>query len=91
MMSLNNNTIYIGVTNDLERRVKEHKDRLNPKSFTSQYNCVKLVYFEDFEMIEQAISREKVLKKWKRGWKLDLIKVENPAFNDLASDWYSSE
>lgn len=91
MMSLNGNTFYIGVTNDLERRVKEHKDKLSPASFTSKYNCVKLVYYEDHHMIEQAIAREKQLKNWHRDWKLDLIKEDNPEFKDLAEDWYDGE
>jgi putative endonuclease len=91
MMSLNGNTTYIGVTNDLERRVKEHKDKLSPSSFTSKYNCTKLVYYEDHHMIEQAIAREKQLKNWHRDWKLDLIKEDNPELKDLAHDWYDSE
>jgi putative endonuclease len=91
MMSLNNNTLYIGVTNDLERRVKEHKEKLNINSFTSKYNCIKLVYYDEYQMIEQAITREKQLKNWHRDWKMDLIKEENPLLNDLAKDWYDSE
>jgi putative endonuclease len=88
MMSLNNNSLYIGITNDIERRVKEHKEKLNPDSFTSKYNCVKLVHYEDYQNVEQAIAREKQLKNWHRDWKIALIKEENPEFVDLSNDWY---
>lgn len=60
-----NNVLYIGVTNDLNRRVAEHKAKVN-KGFTFKYNCYKLVYFETFNLIIDAISREKQLKNWKR-------------------------
>jgi putative endonuclease len=61
----NNTTLYIGVTSHLNRRVAEHKSRLWP-GFTSQYNCTKLVFYEKYERIGQAITREKQLKNWKR-------------------------
>ena len=86
MSSNNSNSIYIGVTNDLKKRVNEHKNHIND-SFSSKYNCVNLVYFEKFNDIEKAIKREKQLKTWKREWKNDLIKKENPKFYDLAIDW----
>ena len=86
MSSLNNTTIYVGVTNDLERRVAEHKSGLIP-GFTQKYNCKKLVYFESFSDIEQAIAREKQLKGWVRKKKDALIDSMNPERNDLASDW----
>ena len=86
MSSNNNTTIYVGVTNDLERRVAEHKAGLIP-GFTQKYNCKKLVYFESFSDIEQAIAREKQLKGWVRKKKDALIDSMNPNRNDLAADW----
>ncbi|WP_314949207.1 GIY-YIG nuclease family protein [Bradyrhizobium cosmicum] len=75
-------TLYIGVTNDLIRRVAEHKSKLI-ESFTEQYDVVRLVYFEQFDDPENAIKREKRLKKWKRAWKIALIEKDNPDWNDL--------
>ena len=75
-------TLYIGVTNDLIRRVAEHKLKLI-ESFTKEYDVVKLVYFEQFDDPENAIKREKRLKKWKRAWKIALIEKDNPDWNDL--------
>ena len=80
-----NTTFYIGVTNNLLRRVCEHKLQ-NKDCFTSKYNINKLVYFEITESIEVAIKREKQLKNWKRQWKIDLIVKDNPAFKDLSND-----
>lgn len=79
-------TIYIGVTNDLQRRVGEHKS-LNGSSFTSKYKLFDLVYYETFNDIEQAIAREKQLKNWHRDWKYNLIKEQNPLLENLAADW----
>ena len=78
-----NKTLYIGVTNDILRRVAEHKAHIN-KGFTDKYNCEKLVYFEDCERIDYAIEREKQLKKWRREWKNNLIHSMNPELNDLS-------
>ncbi|KJC57309.1 GIY-YIG nuclease [Bradyrhizobium sp. LTSPM299] len=75
-------TLYIGVTNDLIRRVGEHKLKL-VGGFTKQYDVNRLVYFEIFEDIEQAIRREKRLKKWPRAWKISLIEKDNPGWIDL--------
>ena len=80
-----NTTFYIGVTNNLLRRVLEHKSQ-NKECFTSKYNLNKLVYFEMTESIEVAIKREKQLKNWKRQWKLDLITKNNPSFKDLSNE-----
>jgi len=63
-------TLYIGVTNDLIRRISEHRHKLS-KGFTTKYDVVRLVYFEQFEDPENAIRREKRLKKWNRAWKVD--------------------
>jgi len=75
-------TLYIGVTNDLIRRVAEHKLQL-VESFTREYGVVKLVYFEQFDDPENAIKREKRLKKWNRAWKARLIEQHNPNWDDL--------
>jgi putative endonuclease len=77
MASKRNGTLYIGVTNDLIRRVSEHKSNLN-KGFTQRYGVHTLVYFEQGDDIREAIYREKQLKKWKRAWKLELIEKSNP-------------
>jgi putative endonuclease len=70
-------TLYIGVTNDLVRRVYEHKTKA-AESFTKKYDVDRLVYFEQFDDIENAIRREKRLKKWNRAWKVRLIEKTNP-------------
>jgi putative endonuclease len=75
-------TLYIGVTNDLVRRVFEHKSKL-VESFTEKYDVMKLVYFEQFDDPENAIKREKRLKKWNRAWKIRLIEEHNPNWDDL--------
>tara|TARA_R110002049_G_scaffold147934_2_gene310814 strand:- start:4675 stop:4986 length:312 start_codon:yes stop_codon:yes gene_type:complete len=81
-----NGTLYIGVTNNLERRMFEHKNKLI-EGFTKQYGLNKLVYFETFKYINDAIKREKNMKKWKREWKINLIAKDNPNWKDLAKDW----
>ena len=90
MTNAYNTTLYIGVTNDLLRRVNEHKTKFN-EGFTSKYNLDKLVYFELTPSIEDAINREKQLKNWKRDWKINLIKKTNPNFKDLSKDIGLSE
>src|SRR6202023_722274 len=75
-------TLYIGVTNDLVRRVAEHRLKA-AESFTKRHDVYRLVYFECFEEIEQAIHREKRLKKWTRAWKISLIEKDNPNWIDL--------
>jgi putative endonuclease len=77
-------TLYVGVTNDLVRRVYEHKSDFI-KSFTSKYGVHRLVYFEQYHDIENAIRREKRLKKWNRAWKVRLIEENNPNWDDLYS------
>ena len=81
-----NGTLYIGVTNNLEKRTYEHKNHL-VKGFTEKYNVNILVYFEETNDIQEAIKREKQLKKWNRKWKLELIEKVNPHWNDLSKDW----
>jgi putative endonuclease len=75
-------TLYIGITNDLIRRVYEHKSK-STESFTQKYDVIKLVYFEQFDDPANAIKREKRLKKWSRAWKISLIEKDNPDWRDL--------
>jgi putative endonuclease len=74
--------IYIGVSNDIVRRIFEHRNKVVP-GFASKYNITRLVWFEMYDDAISAISREKQLKKWKRSWKIQLIEAENPQWNDL--------
>ena len=77
-----NEVLYIGVTNDLERRVAEHRSGMIP-GFTQKYNCHKLVYFEEYSEVEMAIAREKQLKKWSRPKKDTLIATMNKEWEEL--------
>jgi len=81
-----NGTLYVGVTSDLSRRVWEHKQGLTP-GFTSKYDVVRLVWYEDYPDISDAILREKRLKRWRRAWKLRLIEATNPQWLDLYETW----
>src|SRR5258706_3708017 len=85
IMSNESRTLYVGVTNDLERRVYEHKQKLVP-GFTSKYNIAQLVYFEATQDIQPAITREKQIKGWLRKKKIALIESMNPRWNDLSVD-----
>lgn len=82
LASYENGTLYIGVTNDLKRRVWQHKHDL-VKGFTKEYGVHMLLYYEQTGDIEAAITREKQMKAWKRHWKLNLIKSFNPKWKDL--------
>ena len=75
-------TLYIGVTADFYHRISQHKEEL-VEGFTKKYHLNKLLYFEVFDNIEEAIKREKQLKNWRRKWKLELIRKSNPEFKDL--------
>ena len=86
MSNFNRTVLYIGVTNDIKRRVNEHKSSLG-STFTKKYNCIYLLWFERMQGIEQAIKREKQLKNWRREWKFNLIKEANPDLKDLSYDW----
>ena len=77
-----NGTLYVGVTNDLIRRVYEHRTNAVP-GFTSRYNLKDLIYFEEHATIANAIQREKTLKHWIRAWKVELIEKHNPEWKDL--------
>lgn len=81
-----NTTIYIGVTNDLQRRLFEHRNA-NDKTLAGKYKLTKLVHFEILDTAEQAINREKQLKNWHRQWKFDLINTQNPEWIDLSEQW----
>jgi putative endonuclease len=80
-------TLYTGVTNDLKRRVYQHRNKPIP-GFTCQYNLSRLVFFETTTDIRAAITREKQIKGWTRAKKLVLIKAANPRWRDLRIDWY---
>jgi len=82
LASRRNGTLYIGVTNNLLRRVYEHKKKII-KGFTSKYNVDKLVYFEESDDVHSAIALEKQLKKYNRSWKLNMIEKFNPDWNDF--------
>jgi putative endonuclease len=82
-----NGTLYVGVSNNLERRMFEHKNKL-VEGFTKKYELDKLVYFEAYQYVNDAIKREKNMKKWKRQWKINLIEKDNPNWDDLSSDWF---
>jgi putative endonuclease len=89
IMAGESGVIYIGVTNDIERRVLEHKNRFVP-GFSARYNLQKLVYFEVFGDVRAAIAREKQLKGWLRRRKIALIESVNPKWNDLSPAWVRS-
>ena len=79
--------LYIGVTREIEIRVREHKTKKYSRSHTAKYNIDRLVYFERFGMISAAIAREKELKGWMRKRKLELIVASNPGWHDLSEEW----
>jgi len=82
----NNKALYIGVTNDLLRRMSEHKHKMVP-GFTNKYNLTKLVYYEVTNDVRSAITREKQLKNWHRQWKINLITENNPDWKDLSNEF----
>jgi len=85
LASARNGTLYVGVTNDLARRIYEHKAK-QVRGFTSRYNVHMLVWYETYGDVNEAIAREKQLKKWERRWKLELIETLNPSWRDLYFD-----
>ena len=82
LASRKNGTLYVGVTNNLKRRIAEHKDGW-VGGFTNDYGVNRFVYFEQTTDVRSAIAREKAIKKWNRRWKIDLIEQENKEWNDL--------
>ena len=86
IMASRSRVLYTGVTNDLQRRVGEHKQGRTP-GFTSRYRINRLVYFEEFSDIRDAIAREKQIKDWRRARRVSLIEARNPTWEDLAEGW----
>ncbi|MBI1309282.1 MAG: GIY-YIG nuclease family protein [Proteobacteria bacterium] len=76
--------LYIGITDNLPRRVHEHKTKTNPACHTAKHNITQLVFFESFNNVMVAIKREKQLKKWRRNWKFNLVETSNPTWQDLS-------
>lgn len=87
MQSSSRRALYIGMTNNLHRRVYEHKNH-RTEGFTDDYNAVRLMYWERYDDVYKAIAREKQLKRWRREKKLSLIAKLNPGWKDLAAEWY---
>jgi putative endonuclease len=85
LASKKNGTLYIGVTGDLKKRIVEHKEEMIP-GFTQKYHIHSLIYFEQYNYIQDAIIREKQLKKWNRAWKIRLIEKCNVGWNDLFNE-----
>jgi len=85
MFNRRNGTLYVGMTNDIVRRVWEHKNKALPDSFTAKYGCDKLAYYEDFDYVNDAIEREKKLKAGSRARKIKLIESINPEWKDLSA------
>ena len=83
LASQKNGTLYIGVTRDLGARIMEHKRKSDINSFTARYNVTRLVWYEIFDLINDAIAYEKRLKKYKRAWKINLIEAANPEWREL--------
>ena len=83
--------LYVGVTNDLKKRVFEHKNKRYKNSFSARYNVDKLIYFEEYRYINEARKREKNMKKWKRQWKIDLIEKTNIDWKDLSIEWLKED
>jgi putative endonuclease len=88
LASRRNGTLYVGMTDDLERRLFEHKAALIP-GLTKKYGVKLLVWFEEHGTRESAFLRERQIKKWNRRWKLKLIEDANPGWEDLSADWYA--
>jgi putative endonuclease len=86
-MASHSRTLYIGVTNNLERRVYEHKNKL-VEGFTKKYNITMLVYYEETNDVQVALAREKQIKGWLRSKKISLIQSMNPQWKDLSIEWY---
>jgi putative endonuclease len=86
-MTNRSKTLYVGVTNDLIRRVHEHKDKMID-GFTKKYNITKLAFYEETNDINAAIEREKQIKGWLRSKKITLIESKNPKWEDLSKEWF---
>jgi len=84
-----NGTLYVGFTNNLQRRMLEHKNAV-VESFTKRYGLTQLVYVESYKYVSDALRREKQLKGWQRRWKIDLIEQQNPQWVDLYDQFFKS-
>ena len=89
LMNQSDSVLYVGMTNDIARRMAEHKTGEVP-GFTQRYKLTKLVWLEAFKDVKQAIGREKQLKNWRRDWKLNLIRDSNPELADLSATWLNA-
>ncbi len=87
ILSSPSGTLYTGITNDLKRRVYQHKHKLI-EGFTSKYDVTRLVHYEVTDSAQAALAREKEIKAWRRSKKIDLIKSSNPTWQDLSDGWY---
>ena len=87
IVNKSNTVIYTGVTSDIEDRVYKHKQKAYD-GFSAKYECNKLVHYEEFQWIQDAIAREKQIKSWSRQKKIDLIVANNPSWSDLSDGWY---
>jgi putative endonuclease len=87
IMTNKSGTLYTGVTNNIEKRIYEHKNKM-VEGFTKKYNINRLLYFETFSDVYSAIAREKTIKGWLRKKKIELVKKTNPGWTDLGQDWY---
>ena len=83
LASYKGGTIYLGVTSDLPSRLDEHQNKSDPNSFTARYGVARLVWFDEFDLIVDAIQREKTMKGWPRQWKINLIEENNPEWLPL--------
>jgi putative endonuclease len=90
IMTNKSGTLYTGMTNNIKKRVYDHKNKLIP-GFTEKYNINRLVYYETFDDVYSAIAREKTIKGWLRKKKIELIQKTNPDWKDLAKDWYDQD
>ena len=90
MTNKHDTTLYVGVTSNLMKRVLQHKKGVFPGSFTDQFLCHKLVWFEQYATIVEAIAMEKRIKHWRRAWKEELIEKSNPKWKDLSDGWYDA-
>ncbi len=90
MSNINHTVFYTGVTNNIKRRVLEHKTGIG-SGFTSKYRLTKLLYYEKFSNINNAIKREKQFKNWHRDWKINIIKEVNPNMEDMALNWFKND
>ncbi len=86
----NRTVLYIGSTTDIKRRMLEHKSGTIP-GFSKKYNCCDLLFFEFFSHIADAAKKETQMKSWKREWKLNLIKTDNPELKDLSKKWFNED